>query len=102
MAEPVVTKQYFEDLGEQDDEGLYDYAYRYWAYWFDLDGRHYRARIYTDTPDEADVMGLDGTRHSQHDDDLQTIGAYLRREAGVRTILTLGAGGGFEPALRFD
>ena len=98
MAEPVVTKEYFEDLGERDDEGYYDYAYRYWVYWFDLDGRHYRARIYTDMPDEADVMGTDETRHPEHDDDLRVIRAYLRDEVGVRTMLTLGASGGFEPA----
>jgi hypothetical protein len=97
VAEPVVTKEYFEDLGEQDDEGYYDYAYRYWVYSFDLDGRHYRARIYTDTPDEADVMGTDGTRHPEHEDDLRVISAYLRSEVGVRTVLTLGGSGGFEP-----
>jgi hypothetical protein len=64
---------------------------------FDLDGRHYRARIYTDTPDEADVMGTDGTRHPQHEEDLRVIDAYLRNEVGVRTVLTLGGSGGFEP-----
>jgi hypothetical protein len=102
VTEPIVSKEYFEDLGEQDDQGLYDFEYRYWVYRFELDGRTYRARIYTDTPDEADVLGLDGTRHPEYDEDLRTIGAYLRREAGVRTILTLGPSGGFEPALRFQ
>jgi hypothetical protein len=47
-------------------------------------------------------MGMDGTRHPEHDDDLRAIGEYLRHEAGVRTILTLGSGGGFEPALTLD
>lgn len=98
MAELAVTKEYFEDLGERDDEGYYDFAYRYWVYSFDLDGRHYRARIYTDTPDEADVMGTDGTRHPEQEDDLRVIRAYLRDEVGVRTMLTLGRSGGFEPA----
>jgi hypothetical protein len=102
VAEPVVAKEYVEDLGEQDSNGLFDYAYRYWLYRFDLDGRTYRARVYTDEPEEASVMGMDGTRHPEHDDDLRAIGEYLRREAGVRTILTLGAGGGFEPALTLD
>ena len=96
-----MTKEYCEDLGERDSEGYYDYAYCYWVYWFDLDGRNYRARIYTDTPEEADVMEMDATRHSQWADDLRVIGEYLRGDAGVRTILTLGSSGGFEPTLKF-
>ena len=102
MTEPLVTKEYCEDLGERDDEGYYDYAYRYWVYSFSLDGRNYRARIYTDTPGEADVMGTDETRHRQYEEDLRVIGTYLRGEAGIRTILTLGASGGFEPALTLE
>lgn len=99
---PIVKKEYREDLGEQDDEGYYDYEYRYWVYSFDLDGRNYRARIYTDLPKEADVMGLDGTRHPEHEEDLRVIGAYLRDEAGIRTILTLGGrSGGFQPTLSY-
>ncbi len=33
--EPVVRKEYHEDLGTKDEEGYYDFAYRYWIYWFD-------------------------------------------------------------------
>ena len=102
VADPIVTKEYRKDLGEQDDQGYYDYAYRYWAYFFDLDGRNYTARIYTDTPEEANVMGADGTRHPQYEDDLRAIGTYLHREAAVSTILTLGRSGAFEPTLEFD
>jgi len=102
VADSVVTREYVEDLGEQDAEGFYDYAYRFWLYRFDLDGRRYRARIYTDDPEEANVMDTDGTRHPEYDADLRAIAEYLRREAGVRTILTLGASGGFEPALSLE
>jgi hypothetical protein len=99
---PIVKKEYHEDLGEQDDEGYYDYEYRYWVYLFDLEGRNYRARIYTHSPREADIMGLDGTRHPQYEEDLRVMGDYLRDEAGIRTILTLrGRRGGFEPTLVF-
>jgi hypothetical protein len=102
VTELIVRKEYCEDLGEQDEDGYYDYAYRYWVYWFDLDGRTYRARIYTDEPREADVMDLDGTRHPEYEEDLRIIGAYLRDEAKIRTILTLGGRkGGFEPTLRY-
>ena len=89
VGEPVVTKEFREDLGTKDDEGTYDYAYRYWVYWFDLDGRKYRARVYTDSPEEASVMNLDSGRPTQYRDDLQTIGDYMRREAGIRTISAL-------------
>ena len=73
MAAPVVTKEYREDLGIRNEDGYYEYAYRYWVYWFDLDGRRYRARVYTDSPDEADVMHL-GLRSAQYEQDVQTIG----------------------------
>jgi hypothetical protein len=86
VAAPVVKKEYREDLGEQDADGYYDYEYRYWVYWFDLDGRNYRARVYTDTPKQADIDGMDGTRHPQYDEDLRVIGAYLRDEAGIRKV----------------
>ena len=65
---------------------------RYWGYAFEIDGRNYGARIWDDTPDEADVLDEDGTRHAEYDDDLRAIGEYLNREAHVRTILTLGGG----------
>jgi hypothetical protein len=102
MARPVVTKEYREDLGTKDADGFYEYEYRYWVYWFDLDGRRYRARIYTDTADDADVMELDGGRRTDFEDDVRTIGEYLRQEAGVRTISTLGPSGGFEPLIRIE
>ena len=46
-------------------------------------GVTFRARIYTDRPREANVIGLDGTRHSEHEADLRIIGTYLRDEAGI-------------------
>ena len=101
MAEPLVTKEYFEDLGTKDSDGYYDYAYRYWVYWFDLDGRKYRARVYTDSPEEADVMDIDSSRPRQFDADVQVIAEYMHRVAGVKIILALGPGGGFEPFITF-
>ena len=102
MVEPVVTKEYREDLGTKNAQGLYDFAYRYWVYWFDLDGRRYRARIYTDTADAADVMYLSGSRPSEYEADLQTVAEYLRRDASVRTISTIGRSGTFEPLITFE
>jgi hypothetical protein len=102
MTGPVVTKEYREDLGTKDADGLYDYEYRYWIYWFELDGRRYRARIYTNSADEADVMHLDGGRRSEYEDDLRTIGEYLHQEAGVQSISIIGPSGGFETLIRFE
>lgn len=81
MPELIVTKEYREDI--VDNDGNFDEEYRYWDYSFDLDGRNYRARIYTDRPREANVFGLDGTRHPEHEEDLRIIGTYLRDEAGI-------------------
>lgn len=102
VAEPVVTKEYREDLGERDADGFYDYAYRYWVYWFDFDGRRYRARIYTDDQTDASVMHIGSGRAATYDDDLRAIAAYLRNEAQIRTVSTLSPAGGFEPVITFD
>ena len=102
MADLIVSKEYREDLGERDEHGYYDFEYRYWWYTIEIDRRNYVARIYTDTPAEASVMDVDGTRHPEYNDDLQTIAAYLQRQADVGTILTIGPSGSFEPTLTLD
>jgi len=101
VSDPIVSKEYREDLGERDADGFYDYEYRYWNYWFDFGDRRYRARIYTDSDDEASVMEMDGGRHERYEDDIRTIAAHLRSDPGVRGILTLGPSGGFETKLSF-
>jgi hypothetical protein len=56
--QPTVTKKYFEDIIGDPEEP--EEEYRYWDYRFTFErGRTYRARIYTDTPDEANVFRLD-------------------------------------------
>jgi hypothetical protein len=65
-------------------------------------GRRYRARLYTDARDEANVMYLNGARPAEYEEDLVSIAEYLRQDAGVQTIPTLGAGGGFEPVVSFE
>ena len=102
VAEPVVLKEYHEELGEKDADGFYDYAYRYWVYWFDLDGRRYRVRIYIDEPSNASVMEMDAGRAREYEDDLRAIAGYLRREAGIRTVSALSSSGGFEPVISFE
>jgi hypothetical protein len=101
MAEPLVTKEYREDLGTKDADGFYDYAYCYWEYTFAFGGRRYRARIYADSPEDACVIYLDGGRPAEYDDDLEKIGECLRQD-GIRTISAVGPTGGFEPVISFD
>jgi hypothetical protein len=98
----VVKKEYHEDLGTKDEEGYYDFAYRYWIYSFDIGGRSYRARVYTHSQEEADVMDIDGSRPREFEDEVRMIAEYMRRESGVKTVLTLGPSGGFEPKITFD
>ncbi len=50
MEKIVWSKKYEEDLGSKDENGLYDYAYRYFTYWFTLpNNERIRGRRYTDT-----------------------------------------------------
>jgi len=95
-----VTKTYVHEAATPENpiEG----EVRYWRYAFEVDGRSYGARVWDDTPDEADVLEGARTRLPEYEDDLRAIGEYLHREAGVRTILTLGGRvGGFQPTLTF-
>jgi hypothetical protein len=99
----LVSKEYFEDLGTRDQDGYYDYAYRYWVYEFDLDGRRYGAKVYTDEPEAAYVMDLDSSRPRQYDADLRVIAEYMRDDANVTTIMGLGGpSGGFTPVMTFE
>ena len=43
------SKKYYEELGEKDQDGFYEYAYRYFIYWFYLPNKFkIRIRNYTD------------------------------------------------------
>jgi hypothetical protein len=101
MAEPLVAKEYREDLGTKDADGYYDHAYCYWEYTFAFGACRYRARIYTGSSEDAGVIYLDGGRPAKYDDDLKKIGECLRQD-GVRTISAVGPSGGFEPVISFE
>ena len=85
MAEPKVTKEYKKDFVEPDAEG-YDEVYRYWEYTFDFGERLYRARIYTDEPEIAYVIGLGGTEtrwsEAATDPFLRAIADQLKADVG--------------------
>ena len=50
-------KKYYEELGEKDQEGFYDYAYHYYIYLFRLpDGNKIRIKRYMDTPNECSLF----------------------------------------------
>jgi hypothetical protein len=102
MPGPVVTKKYCEDVAEPDADGVLDFEYRYWAYWFDFGDRRYRARIYVDQPDDASVMLLTRPKPPQYEDDLRIIAAHLRADAAIHTVSTLHPVGGFVPVIVFE
>jgi hypothetical protein len=83
-----VTKEYREDLGEQDAEGYYDFEYRYWVISFDFRDRTYKARIYTDRPREASIHGPLRTNDEKSQRDLEAMARYLVEVEGVRKVLT--------------
>jgi hypothetical protein len=51
------SKRYFEELGELDQDGFYEFAYRYFIYTFYLPDKHSLViRNYTDTALEGDLF----------------------------------------------
>lgn len=54
------NKVYYEELGEKDQNGFYDYAYHYWVYLFSFpSGDKIRAKKYMDEPDECSLFLFD-------------------------------------------
>ena len=55
---PIIwQKEYHEDLGAQDENGFFDYAYYYFIYVFQLpDKSEIKIRQYTDTIDECSLF----------------------------------------------
>jgi hypothetical protein len=89
VADFEVTKEYREDLGEQDAEGNYDYEYRYWDITFDFSDRKYTGRVYTDTPDEASIRGPLRTADEKSGRDLEAMVRYLAEIEGVNKVVTI-------------
>ncbi len=57
MEKIVWTKEYQEDLGTKDERGWYDYAYRYYIYWFYLpNNSKIKVRRYKDSPDHGSLF----------------------------------------------
>jgi hypothetical protein len=94
-----VTKEYHEDLSEPDEDGYYEWAYRWYGFEIDLAGRSYGAKIYKDEPDTVSIMGplAIGRRDEQSERDLRVLARYFIDTEGVRIVEVIGAGGGFEP-----
>jgi hypothetical protein len=89
----TVRKEYIDE-GEQDEVGFH---VRYHAITFDFAGRVYGARIWVDSPEEADITGP--LRHHEEESQLhlRAMARYLRENEGVRKVLTVGPSGGFQP-----
>ena len=89
MADFEVTKEYREDLGEQDAEEYYDYEYRYWDITFDFGDRQYTGRIYADTPDKASIRGPLRTANERSLRDVEAMARHLVQVEGVSKVLTI-------------
>ena len=88
------TKEYQEDLSERGEDGSYDYAYRYYIYWFSLpDKQKIKARRYTDTPDHCslfieldDISGKTALEKSASKRYIFAIVNFLLTKEGVKTV----------------
>lgn len=94
MEKIIWTKEYQEDLGTEDEKGWYDYAYRYYIYWFTLPNKQkIEVRRYTDTPDECsiflpseDSVGKKSIEKSPSKNYIFGIIHFLLKKEGLKTI----------------
>jgi hypothetical protein len=93
-----VIEEPFEDAGDQDAKGLYDYFYSGVIYRLVFRGREFRARRYDDTPGEAHFLGYSanpgcerGLFHAipYEDTEFATAATYLRDTVGADTVRIL-------------
>ncbi len=88
------SKEYHEDIGEEDENGYFMYEYRYFIYHFYLpDKRLVRARQYTDTITECSFYfySADNQWIKKPDDKLlkylPCIVGFMTRKQGVKKLL---------------
>jgi hypothetical protein len=92
-----VIEEEFEDAGEQDAKGLYDYYYSGVIYRLVFPDREFRARRYHDTPGEAHFLGSRTSSGERllfeaipyDDPEFAAAAAYLRDAVGADTIRIL-------------
>jgi hypothetical protein len=88
------SKEYHEDIGEEDENGFFDYVYRYFTYRFYLpDKTIITVRRYTDTIDECAFYfsGADEQSMKQIDEELleylPCVVDFIIRSQGVTKLL---------------
>ena len=94
MERIIWNKEYHEDLGVKDKQGGYDYAYRYYIYWFTLPNKQkIKVRRYTDTPDQCsiflsseDSVGKKALDKSPSKNYIFAIIHFLLKNEGIKTI----------------
>jgi len=60
--------------------------YEYWLYEFQVEGREYAVRRYTDEPDQATILSNVGNADEQALADAADIARYLIDQEGVATV----------------
>jgi hypothetical protein len=97
-----VVEETFEDAGEQDANGLYDYYYSGVIYRLVFPDREFHARRYDDTPGEAHFLAYSEASEDQRllfaaipydDPEFAAAAGYLRDSVGADTVKILLASG---------
>lgn len=90
-----IIEQAFEDAGEQDANGFYDYYYSGVVYRFVFPGREFKARRYDDEPGVASFLGYATGRSRSFaeipydDPEFRLAAAYLRDTLGADRVNVL-------------
>lgn len=88
----LVSKQYFEDIIDEEAGAVY----HYWDLVLDVDGEEFGVRIYRDDPGKAHVAisprPVDDEQHSA----LRTLARYLEQHEGGAKVFVIGDSGGYE------
>ena len=86
-------KKYYEELGEKDQEGFYEYAYRYYVYLFYLPGgNRVRIKRYMDEPNECSLFFMNYFHRLVNDefiesqDGISAVIAFMRATQAVNQL----------------
>ena len=102
MSSFLVHARPFEDVGEENESGTFDFHYVGTLFDFDFGSKIYVVRQYDESPEEASLLGLkqgekqvsklfDSVPYSvpYKDGDFAAVASYLRQEQGIKSLQVL-------------
>lgn len=95
-----VRVEEFEDKGEKDANGLYDYCYKGKYLFFQEADMKVKVRTYSDTPNEASFLSFNDRPFSSdtvHHPFLRTVERHLREMGFTEFKILDGKSGTYEP-----